>query len=115
MGLFEGIFLFWLLSPILAGIVASNKGRSGIGFFVLGLFFGPLALLAAAIASRDTSRDQRAAIQAGTVRHCPECAELVQSAAVRCRFCGAALVPPEFDWLGREVRAASALSHQGQE
>lgn len=37
--------IIWLVSTLLAAIVGSSKGRSTAGFF-LGLFFGPLGLLA---------------------------------------------------------------------
>ena len=36
------IFLFWSVGAIIVGIVASNKGRSGFGWFVLGLLISPL-------------------------------------------------------------------------
>ena len=43
--------LFWLACAFAAFLVAGFKGRSGCGFAILTLMFGPLGLIAAAIAS----------------------------------------------------------------
>lgn len=51
------IFLLWPIFAIAAFFVAGMKGRSGCGFAILTLLFGPLGLLAAAIASPDRRRD----------------------------------------------------------
>lgn len=36
---------FWLLCGIGAAMIAQSKGRSGFGWFIAGVLFGPLALL----------------------------------------------------------------------
>jgi hypothetical protein len=33
------IALFWLFFSIVAGVIASTKGRSGVGFFLLSIVF----------------------------------------------------------------------------
>lgn len=47
------IVLVALPCAIISALIASFKGRSSLGWFALGLFFGPLALLGIAIASKD--------------------------------------------------------------
>jgi hypothetical protein len=39
------LMVVWILFAIGAAIAASNKGRSGIGWFLLGIPLGPFALL----------------------------------------------------------------------
>lgn len=39
------ILVIWILFGIGAAIAASNKGRSGFGWFLLGILLGPFALL----------------------------------------------------------------------
>ena len=38
---------FWLILGILAFIIASSKGRSGCGWFFIGIFLGPIGILIA--------------------------------------------------------------------
>ena len=40
------VLLIWLACGILSAVVAESKGRSGLGWFLLGLVFGVFALLA---------------------------------------------------------------------
>ena len=57
--------LMWaFLCPLIASSVASSKGRSGCAWFLLGIFFGPITLLAAAVMSPDyRALDERATRQ----------------------------------------------------
>ena len=43
----------WFAPAIICAIVASNKGRSGLGWFFLGVMFSWLAVLVAAAMSRE--------------------------------------------------------------
>ncbi len=93
----ELIILLWIGCGVGAGLIAQSKGRNGVGWGLLGFLFGPFGLLAAAIISPDegvrTNREQRAGLQSGTLRRCPECAEPIQREALKCRFCAAAVEP----------------------
>ncbi|KZF04786.1 MAG: hypothetical protein WBD41_10080 [Rhodococcus sp. (in: high G+C Gram-positive bacteria)] len=51
------LFIFgfiWLICGLIAGVVASNKDRSGGGFILLGFLLGPIGVLAAVLAPRGT-------------------------------------------------------------
>lgn len=82
-----GFLVFcWLVMGVICAVVALAKGRSAIGWFLLGCLFGPLALLFAAAMSATPRRPS--AQPAHTLKTCPYCAEQVQRQAVVCRHCG---------------------------
>lgn len=84
-----GIFLLWLAFSIIAGIIASNKGRSGFGFFLLSVALSPLiGVIGALIAKPNKANIERTELSAGSMKRCPFCAELVKKKAIVCKHCG---------------------------
>jgi hypothetical protein len=71
---------------------------TGDGLIIVALFVGLLLIVIIRLGkigkrqSSDHAEPQRMGL-----KQCPECAELVQPAAVKCRFCGASLVPAPSD------------------
>ena len=95
--MFEVAFLWFVLS-VVAGIIAARNGRSGSGYFLISIFFTPLAGLILAVALPKVEReDEDRAL-------CPECAELVKRQAIKCKHCGADLAKHH-----AEAQAAAAL------
>lgn len=86
--------LFWIVLYIALSVVAAawaeNKGRNAGGFLLLSLIFSPVVgLLAAGAARRNEALLDKMSIANGTHKRCPDCAELVKAAALKCRHCGA--------------------------
>lgn len=87
--------LGWLIFSAVAGIIASAKGRSGVGYFLISLVITPLVglILAIALPRIDGDRPEEPPLNSDDLRDCPECAEPIRRAARRCKHCGATVEP----------------------
>ena len=83
----------WFAFSVLTAIAAAVRGRSAMGWWLLGLVFGFFALILVLIIP---SRKRGAALPPTpkTHLHCPDCRELVLWDARVCKHCGCRLRPP---------------------
>lgn len=80
---------FWLAFGVITAVVAFNKGRSVVGWFVIGALFGPFGLLASVFVSTEVKALEERKVGSGELKKCPDCAELVKAEAKVCKHCGA--------------------------
>lgn len=77
-----GILLGNLLFGCVTGLLAHNKARNALGWFLAGCLVGPFALVVAFLP---------AVIKEGVTKQCPRCAETILAEAQICRFCSSDL------------------------
>lgn len=105
----ETIFFILVIFAVVTALVAHGKDRSAFGWFVLGFIFGPLALLAVAVASPDRRKAElkeiKAGLQSGALRRCPACAEAIRREATRCTHCSTEVeaLPPQVGLIGKLI------------
>jgi hypothetical protein len=82
--------LIWLGMGIIAGVIGSNRGDNGCGWFILGVLLGPIGILLAFFAKGKDQREIEKARKGRSkkMKICPKCAEPVQKMASVCKHCG---------------------------
>ena len=71
------VFIF-VLAGIAGAVIAGKKGRNGVLWFLLCLFFPPLLLLLLFLPMR---------LAGGRTKQCPYCGKIVAAKDTACRYC----------------------------
>lgn len=86
------LIMLWLLFSAFIAVIASSRGRSAFGFFLLSAILSPLiGLIVVMCLPRVEQKIEAEKIASGELRKCPTCAEVIKAEAIKCRFCGAEL------------------------
>jgi len=72
------VLVVQLLFGILAGLLAHNKARNALGWFIAGCLVGPFALLVVLLPMN---------VKEGVTRKCRSCSETIPQDARICRYC----------------------------
>lgn len=74
--------IIWIAIAVFTAVVAASKNRNMFGWFLIGMVFSLLALLAVGMMGPPDKLDRT------NSKTCPQCAETVRLEALKCRFCG---------------------------
>jgi hypothetical protein len=81
--------LLWIFLCAAIAILASNRGRAGVGYFLLSFFLSPLVgLIILLLRGENEAKIRERTLRSGARRDCPSCKELVLPDAIKCRYCG---------------------------
>jgi len=101
----------WCAFGVVCRLVAVDKGRDPLKWFWLGVLLGPIGLHYLLAQERDERSVTERKLASGSMKKCPQCAELVKAEASVCRFCRASLpeiAPEELSARRRRARIAAA-------
>ena len=80
--------VFWIGCAVAVGVWASNRGRSGVGWFFLSILISPLLAAIFLAVTKNLAAELEANKVVADAKVCPRRAERVKNEALVCRFCG---------------------------
>lgn len=87
----EGVIAGIVVMAVATSVIAQFKGRSGFGWFILGLV-GPIIAFFAVVLMPKVTPESIGPTPETHVK-CPDCRELVLKDARVCKHCGCKLIP----------------------
>lgn len=85
--------ILWILFGVFSAVGAYGKNRSAVGWFFIGVLFGPFGLISFAMPRVEETEEEK--LQSGSMRRCPYCAESIRTEAIVCKHCNRDLDPIE--------------------
>ncbi len=81
-------FCLWIACGVITAVVARNKGRNPVGWFITGMVIAPFGFYLALVMPKNEAALVQRAVAAGEVKQCRHCLEYVRTAATKCSHCG---------------------------
>jgi len=123
-----GILIAFLMCGIISAVIASNKGRSTFGWFLIGTLTSLFGIILALVVSDKSAKAADSAAASLTresaqsaiadTRACPYCAETIKAQAVICRFCNRDVDPlpiTQINLSHDELMAKYQINHDGSQ
>jgi Na+/melibiose symporter-like transporter len=84
------VLVLWLVCAVITAVIASAKGRSGFGWFLLGAILGifGVILIACMPSLNRAPLVVTAAPDDRPTKNCPDCGETILLVANVCKHCG---------------------------
>ena len=87
------LVVLWLIFAIMVALFAKSKGHSGILYFFISVVLSPLiGFIIALVISPGVEKIEEKALSTGSMKKCPNCAELVKAEAKVCKHCSGELI-----------------------
>lgn len=99
------LLIGWVLFAVVVAIIARNRRRDPVGWFILSVVISPLLslILVLALGPPALPSVRRGGKMTEAEKSCPRCAEMVRANAVICRFCGHEFEPGRDDLSDRAL------------
>ena len=87
------LFVLWFGLCIAVGLLASKRGRSGIGWFLFAFILSPILGFIFVLVLERKNKTRNSTAEGSSLRNCPDCRELIRSDAKKCKHCGSEVIP----------------------
>jgi hypothetical protein len=97
----------YFVMAVMVAILASSRGRSGLGWFCLAFLASPIGAGLLLLTRPNLKAEEAARREIAESKVCPRCAETVKNAAAVCRFCGHEFGMSQESWASNQTESTA--------